>query len=176
MSRSSLFCVIAVFCMMLVAPATAFAEFKVAVVNFDQALADIDEGATAMARFEGVREEKMRNIERQRQELAAMQAEIRNQASILSEAALSAKQDEFMNAQMVWQQSAMQAEQELQNSYLVMLEEFVGKLSVVAEEIGKEKGYNMVLELTQSGIVYHDGVEDITAELVTRYNARHTIK
>lgn len=176
MSRSALFRVFAVFCLLLVIPATALAEFKVAVVDFQEALTQIDEGTTAMARLEGVRDEKMRNIERMRQELTAMQAELRNQSSILSEVALAAKEEEFMNAQMQFQQVAMQAEQELQNQYLAMMEEFFGKLSAVAEEIGKERSYNLVLEATESGVVFHQGVDDITAELVTRYNARHTIK
>ncbi len=176
MSRSALFRMFAVFCLMLVAPATALAEFKVAVVDFQEALTQIDEGTTAMARLEGVRDEKMRNIEGMRQELTAMQAELRNQASILSEAALATKQEQFMNAQAQFQQAAMQAEQDLQNSYLAMMEEFFGKLSAVAEEIGKERAYNLVLEATESGVVFHQGVDDITDELVKRYNTRHTIK
>jgi outer membrane protein len=176
MSRSSLFCVFALFCMLLVAPATAMAEMKLAVVNFDLALSQIDEGATAMARFEGMREEKMRSMERKRQELQTMQAEIQNQAAILSEAALQAKQQEFYQKGSAFEQEAMMAQQELEVSYMQMLEEFVTKLSAVAEEIGKERGYNMVMEVSQSGIVYHDGVDDITDELVTRYNTRHAIK
>ncbi len=175
MSRSSLFRVFAMFCLLLVVPATAMAEFKVAVVDFQDALTQIDEGTTAMARLEGVRDEKMRNIEGMRQQLTAMQSELRNQASILSEAALASKEEEFMNAQMQFQQVAMQAEQELQDQYLAMMEEFFGKLSAVAEEIGKEKGYNLVLEATESGVVFHQGVDDMTAELVKRYNARHSI-
>ncbi len=174
MSRSTLFRVF-VFCLLLVVPATAMAEFEVAVVDFQEALAQIDEGATAMARLEGVRDEKMRSIERMRQDLTTRQAELRNQAAILSEAALAAKEEEFMALQMQFQQAAYTAEQELQTQYLSMMEEFFGKLSAVAEEIGKEKGYNLVLEATESGVVFHQGVDDITAELIKRYNARHTI-
>jgi Skp family chaperone for outer membrane proteins len=173
MPRTALLRVLVVFCMLLVAPSTALAEFKVAVVDFQTALTQIDEGATAMARLEGVRDEKMRNIEGKRQQLTAMQAELRNQASILSEAALAAKEEAFMQAQMEYQQAAMQAEQELQNQYLVMMEEFFTKLSAVAEEIGTERSYNLVLEATESGVVFNQGVDDITDELVKRYNARH---
>ena len=157
-------------------PSVALAETKIAVVDFQQALNDIDEGATAMARLEGMRDEKMRSIEVMRQNLAAVQTEIQNQGAILSDAAMKAKEEEFMQAQMVFQQAAMQAEQELQNSYMAMMDEFIGKLSAVAEEIGKDLGYNLVLEVNESGVVYKTGVEDITAELVTRYNVKHSIK
>jgi outer membrane protein len=174
MSRSALFRVFAVFCLLLVAPATAMAEFKVAVVDFQQALTEIDEGTTAMARLEGVRDEKMRSIERMRQELQAMGTELQNQSAILSQAALAEKEEQFMNAQMAYQQAAMQAEQELQTMYLTMMEEFFGKLSTVAEEIGTQGGYNLVLEATESGVIFHSGVTDITDELVKRYNAKHS--
>ncbi len=176
MPRTTLLRALFVFCLFLVAPGTALAELKVAVVDFQTALTLIDEGATAMARLEGMRDEKMRTIERKRQELTALQAELRSQSAILSEAALAAKEEEFMALQMEFQQAGMQAEQELQNSYLVMMEEFFEKLSAVAEELGKERGYNLVLEATESGIVFHQGVDDITDELVTRYNTRHAIK
>ncbi len=176
MFRSTMFRVLAVFCLLIVAPSSALAEMKLAVVNFDLALSQIDEGATAMARFEGMREEKMRSMERKRQELQAMQAEIQNQADILSESALQAKQQEFYQKGSAFEQEAMMAQQELEVSYMKMLEEFVTKLTAVAEEIGKERGYNMVMEVSQSGIVYHNGVDDITDELVKRYNTRHAIK
>jgi Skp family chaperone for outer membrane proteins len=162
MFRSALIRVLVVFCMLLVAPSAALAELKVAVVDFQQALTEIDEGATAMARLEGVRDEKMRNIEAKRQELTA--------------AALASKQQEFEQKAMAFQQQGAQAEMELQNQYLMMMEEFFAKLSAVAEEIGKERGYNLVLEATESGVVFNQGVDDITAELVKRYNARHSVK
>ncbi len=165
-----------VLCLFLLSPGAALAEVKIAVVDFQHALTQIDEGATATARLEGMQAEKMRNIEAQRQELTALQTELRNQSAILSEAALASKQADFEQRAMAFQQAAMQAEQELQAAYMGMMEEFFEKLSAVAEEIGKERGFNLVLEATESGIVFHQGVEDITDELVKRYNTRHTIK
>jgi outer membrane protein len=168
--------VLAVLCLLLVAPGAAWAEVKIAVVDFQDALSRVGEGATAMARLEGVRDEKMRAMEKKRQELAALQTEIRNQSAILSEAALTAKQETFLEKQAEFQQAAMQAEQELQNSYMQMMDEFFGKLSAVAEQIGKEKGYNLVLESNESGVVFVNGVDDITEELIRRYNVAHPAK
>lgn len=173
MLRSAVLRVLVALCLSLAAPGAAMAEVRIAVVDFQDALSRITEGATAMARLEGVRDEKMRAMEKKRQELAALQTEIRNQSAILSEAALTAKQEDFLRKQAEFQQAAMQAEQDLQNSYLAMMDEFFGKLSAVAEEIGREKGYNIVLESNESGVVYVLGVDDITEELIRRYNTRH---
>jgi len=176
MSRPALRRSLLALCLLLTTPSVAWAEIKVAVVDFQSALNQIEEGTTAMARLEGVRDEKMRGMEKKRQELAAMQTEIRNQSAILSESALTAKQEAFLQAQAEFQQAAMQAEQELQNNYMAMMEEFFGKLSAVAETIGRERGFNLVLERNESGVVFVNGVEDVTAELVRRYNTAHPVK
>ncbi len=164
---------LSVFCAL---PTAAMAQVKIAVVDFQEALNQVDEGATAMAKLEGMREEKMKSIEKMRQSLANMQTELRNQSSILSESALKAKEEEFMQAQMQFQQVAMGAEQELQAEYLAMMDKFIVKLQAVAQSIGDERGYGLIFEVNESGVVHHSGLDDITAELIKRYNAKHAIK
>ena len=44
-------------------------------------------------------------------------------------------------------------------------------MRTTCERIGKEKGYDLILEVSQGGVVYSGASEDITAELVTRFDA-----
>ena len=37
--------------------------------------------------------------------------------------------------------------------------------------IKREKGYDLILEVSQGGVVYSGASDDITAELVTRFDA-----
>jgi Skp family chaperone for outer membrane proteins len=47
-------------------------------------------------------------------------------------------------------------------------------MKVIAEQIGKEKGYTLVLEVSQGAVVYAGpGSTDITAELIKRYDAAY---
>ncbi len=43
----------------------------------------------------------------------------------------------------------------------------MGKL---IEQIGKEKGYDLILEKTESSVLYAKDGMDVTSELVKRYN------
>ena len=46
----------------------------------------------------------------------------------------------------------------------------------IAELVGQERGYNLVMEASQGAVVYSNGIDDITDELIKRYNATHAIK
>ena len=177
MSRSArvacLFTALLVFLVDL--PARA-AELKVATVDFQRALNEVQEGATAMARLEGVREEKMKSLEKKKQQLIQMQNEIQNQAAILSESARKEKEETFYKAQAELQQAAMASEQEFQTTYMGVLDELMKKMKETASTMGREKGYNLILEASQGGVVFASGVPDLTDELVKKYNATHPAK
>lgn len=164
----------AVLTLFVALPAHA-ADLTIAVVDFQKALNEIDEGATAMARFEGMRDEKMKNIERMRQNIVEMQKALEGQASILSESALADKQNALAQAQMEFQQAAYTSEQELQSSYMTMVDDLVSKMREVAAKIAQEQGFDLVLEYTESGVVHHSSdVADLTDQVVKRYNARQS--
>jgi outer membrane protein len=153
------------------------AEFRLAVVDFQAAMQQIEEGKTAMARFDGIRAEKTRNIEKMQQNLMQMQSELQNQAAILSESARRDKMAAFEGARAQYQQEAMTAEQELQATYMQIMNDLVEKMQTVAAQIGRDKGYTLILEKNEGGIVYTDAsVTDVTDELVKRYNASHAGK
>ncbi len=154
----------------------AMAQLHIATVDFQRALNEVDEGVTAMARLEGMRDEKMKSIEKMRNNLVQMQNELANQSAILSESARQEKEQAFNQAQAEYQQVAMGAEQEMQSAYMKIVDEFIAKMREVATAIAQEKGYNLVLEATESGVVFSSGIDDVTDELIKRYNAAHSVK
>ncbi len=172
MSRTRPFLRILVVLAAIALPVRALAaELKIAVVDFQAALNQVQEGTTAMARLEGMRDEKMKAIDVRRQALATMQTELRNQSALLSESARASKEEAFLKAQAEFQQLAQQAEQDLQNTYMSIMDGLVSKLREEASGIGRERGYTLILE--KSNIVYSASLDDLTAELVTRYNQKH---
>ena len=149
------------------------AEMSIAVVDFQAALDQVTEGKTTRARLEGMFAERQKAIGEMENQLRDMKEQYDKQAMILSDAARAQKEQEMMQAQGVYQQTYMQAEQEMQAAYGQSMEALISKMRVITEEIGKEKGYTLVLETTESGIVYSAGTNDVTSELIKRYNAKH---
>ena len=142
-----------------------------AVVDFQAALEQVNEGKLVQARLEGMYTEKKNNLAQMEQRVMAMQQEYQQQALVMTPDALKAKEQEIMEAQMMLQQSAQQAEMQFQAQYNQEMEALLGKMADICEVLGKEKGYDMVLE-RNAGAVY-TSAPDLTAELVTRYNAKH---
>jgi outer membrane protein len=151
--------------------APARAEVKIAVVDFESAIQRTNEFAVAKARFEGMQAEKQKNIEKMEQGIVQMRTDLQNQSGILSDTARRDKEAALQQSFNQYQQAQVSAQQELQQAYDQMMKEFIDKLKSVAETIGKEKSFTLVLEV--SSVVYSANVPDITEEGVTRYNALH---
>ena len=70
---------------------------------------------------------------------------------------------------------ALQAETEMQQNYAAEMEALVGKMKGIAEVIGSEKKLDLILETTESGLVYKaENIEDLTDEVIKRYDAKYT--
>jgi outer membrane protein len=144
---------------------------KIAVVDFQEALNQVKEGAAARKKLEGMFESKRKGIEGLETQIKAKKDEYDRQAVILSDAARKQKEQELMALQSQYQQIYMQSEGEMQQAYAVLMEDLITKMRAIAETIAKEKGYNLVLEVTEGGVVYSAPAFDITAELIKRYDA-----
>lgn len=149
----------------------AFAEVKVAVVDFQRALNDVKEAEGVRKKLEGMYGERKATIEKMQKSLEAQKADIDKQSVILADSARKAKEDEFMRATVEFQQTYSRYEQEMQGAYYAAMEQFIEKMRKIAVAIGQERGYTVVLEVTEGGVVYFTPSIDVTDELIKRYNA-----
>ncbi len=154
------------------APAQA-AELKIAVVDLQEAINQVRDGIAAKARLEGMFSEKQKAIAGMEKQLMAMEEDYNKQAMILSDAARQAKEKEMMQLQSQYQQLYMQSQQQMQEAYATEMEGLLVKMRTICEQIGAERGYTVVLEKTEGGVVYSTAAIDITSELVKRYDAKH---
>lgn len=157
--------------LMVATPAFAQSAPKIAVVDFQEAVNQVKDGATARTNLEAMYKQKKTAIESMEQQLMAMKAEYDKQALILSDTARQQKERELMVAQQNYQQAYMQHEQEMQTAYANAMEGLIEKMKTICETIGKEKGYTLILEINEGGVVYSTSSIDITAELIKRYDA-----
>jgi len=167
---------LALFVALLFVPAPAVAADagpKIAVVDFQKALDSVADGEAARKKLDAAMKEKQASIKTMETQLKAMKDEYDKQSLILSEAARKQKEQEFMNAQMQYQQAAQQSEAEMQQMYVQLMEGLLAKMRAIASELGKEKGYDLILETSAGAVVYSGGALDITQDLITRYNAKN---
>lgn len=149
------------------------AELKVATVDLQEAINQVKDGVAAKARLEGMFAEKQKAIAAMETRLQKMDDDYQKQAMVLSEAARQQKEQEIMQLQAQYQQLYMTSQQEMQQAYAEAMEGLIGKMREICEGLGKERGYTLVVDVTEGGIVYASDTIDITAEVVKRYDAKY---
>ena len=155
---------------LLALPSTASAQqaMKIGVVDFQQALNDVEEGKSARKVLETRFEEKRLGLEARKAELEQMQESLEAQKNLLSETALRAKEAEFNSKAMTFQQDMMAANQEMQLMEQELTADILEKMLTVAQKIAKEEGYNFVVEA--QSVVYADDAYDLTAKVIKTFN------
>ena len=143
----------------------------IAVVDFNKAGSLVKEGNRIQTELRELQAERETRIKEMEKQIMGMRADYEKQAMILSEDTRGEKEAEIMAATQQFQQAVVAAQQEMAQAYETKAASLFEKLRVVCEQIGKEKGYDLILEVSQGGVVYSGKSDDITAELVTRYDA-----
>lgn len=151
----------------------AFAQAKIGTVDFQRAINEVAEGKAAKTRLEAMYAEKKTALDRMQANLAQKQQDYQKQAVVLSESARKAKEDEMNNDLMALQQAYQRYEGEFNQAYMGAMDTLLQKMRKIAEVIGQERGYTLVIEVTEGGVVYAASSVDITDELIKRYNAQN---
>jgi len=159
---------------LFLATATALPAFAggIGVVDFQQAVGAVSEGTSAEQELEAMYQQKQQAIAELEAQLTAKTEEYERQRLILSETARQQKEQEILQLQATYQQAGMQAEMEMQQLYTEKMQAILAKMRQVCEKIGQERELDLIIEVTESGVLYHGAaVVDITADLITRYDA-----
>lgn len=157
-------------------PAAHAAELKIASVDYQRALEGVAEGETARKRLETMFQSKKSAIEKMKTNLDAMQADYQKQQMLLSDSAKKDKEDAINMAAMQFQQAYQQSEGEMQQAYQGAMESLIAKMKTITTGIATERGYTLVIEVNEGGVVYTSPTIDITDELIKRYNAANPSK
>jgi outer membrane protein len=158
---------------LLALPAAAAAQSaatKIGVVDFQRALNEVEEGKKAKKTLETRFEKARLTIEGKRAELQRIKEDLDTQSVMLAPDALRAKENDYQNRMMEFQQMLLENQQEMQ----LMEQELTGgileKLFNTASGIGAEQGFNLIIE--SSAIVYVNGTQDITEQVIARFNTK----
>jgi outer membrane protein len=155
--------------LLLLSAAPAMAQSKIAVVDFQRALNESEEGKKAKANLEQKFEKARLKLEAERANVQQMQEELEAQKVMLSSEALSEKENALQQRMLEFQQTVMENQQEMALLEQEMTGSILEKLYKIAQGVAAEDGFNLVIEA--SAIVYNNGTMDLTPKVISRYNA-----
>lgn len=151
-------------------PAAAQDGARIAFVDVRKAVFSSREGRDAQKEFSKAEEARLEQLRPLRDELTGLQEEFERQKFVLSEDALGDRQLELMRKKRDLERDIQKAEDDLQVEQLRLLKPIRKKLADAVKQVGKDKGFAIIIDRSAAGILYHQDSLDITDLVVKQLN------
>lgn len=156
---------------LLLVSAYVYSETKVGVVNANEIMMKTKKGNTIRAKIEAMQKEKQ-------QQGLALQEEIKKLQQALASPALNAetrdsKTEELNQKEISLKRFAEDSQNELERAFQKELYDMEQLIMPVIQEIGKSKGFTVILDMQKGGLVYFDATIDITADVIQAFDAKY---
>jgi outer membrane protein len=154
----------------LMASSGAAVELKVGVVDLQKAMELSEEGQKAKAAFQKKVEQVQKDLKAKQDELGLLKEEIDRQNLLLSDSARVEKQSSYQLGLKDFKRQYEDAQEELRLEDAKLSEKIIKDLQAIIEDFGKKEGYDLILEKTQSAVMYRDSKFDITSRIILLYD------
>jgi outer membrane protein len=151
----------------------ALADVKLAYVDLQKALGEVAEGREAKARLKAEVDRTRAEMEREQTRLRDDKLVLDKQGSMMSEEVRAQRLGEWQRRLLEITQKAERRQQELQDRERTELRKIFDKMDPIISAIAQREALTVVLEKTDSGLLYAQPGLDLTPELVKTYNERH---
>ncbi|WP_194869464.1 OmpH family outer membrane protein [Myxococcus sp. AB025B] len=150
--------------------AASAAELKVAYVDLQRVLLEVDDGKAAKARLQKWLDDKQKEIDKEQTALRAEKETLDKQASAMSAEVRAQKEGELQKKVMVLAQKWEKSRGEAANKERQEMEPIINKIDQVVASIAQRDDLGMVLDKRDSGIVFAKAQYDISNEVIRAYN------
>ena len=157
-------------CLGLVATPVIAQAHKIGYVDLQKALNLSAEGKAAKEKIKAQVQGYDADVQKRQEELQKLKDELEKQAMLLSEEARSAKEREYQQKVKEYQRFTKDIQETLQQTDADLTRKILEKLLEVVQKVGKKEDYTMVLEKTESSIVYADETADITDKVIEAFD------
>lgn len=145
-------------------------------VDLQTVITQSKEGQIAMDAVKKEAAEKQKEISAKEAEIKQMDADLQKQAAVLSEAAKKDREEEIRRKLRDLKRVTEDVNRDLAKREGEMVNDLLKDLTAVIRDYGKEKGYTLIVEKGQSGVIYGNDAADLTKEVLERYNTRRSKK
>ncbi|MCP3101406.1 OmpH family outer membrane protein [Myxococcus sp. K15C18031901] len=150
--------------------AASAADLKVAYVDLQRVLLEVDDGKAAKARLQKWLDDKQKEIDKEQTALRAEKETLDKQASAMSPDTRAQKEAELQRKVMTLAQKWEKSRGEAANKERQEMEPIISKIDQVVAGIAQRDDLALVLEKRDSGIVFAKAQLDISNEVIRAYN------
>lgn len=149
---------------------------KIGYVDLQKVLMDSETGKQARGELEKQQKESQDKLKGMEDSLKKMKDELDKQKAILSAEAYQKKEDEFNQKKDEFLKMLKSLDAELQHQDVQMTKDILGDLIKIVEKMGQDRNYTVILEKTQSSILYAPDSLDLTPLVLEAYNRQKQAK
>jgi outer membrane protein len=147
------------------------AEVKLGYVDLQKALNLSESGKAAKEKIQKKVKDHEGAIDARQKELKKLKDELEKQALLLSEEARGAKERDYQQKLKEFQRYTKDIQDELQQQDADFTRQILEDLFKVIKGIGEKEGYTMILEQSESSLLYADDKIDLTDKVIKAYDA-----
>jgi Skp family chaperone for outer membrane proteins len=144
---------------------------KIGLVNSQDILDKSVEGKKALAQLQEADKKYQAELVRLDDQIKQLQTRLTAQRLTLAAEAAAAIQADIQKKQTDRQRMAEDASRAMQELQYKVLTRVQGELIAIIDQIRKDRGLDLVFDLTKSGAAYASPALDLTAEVLRRYDA-----
>jgi outer membrane protein len=150
----------------------ARAEQKMAYVDLQRALLEVDEGKSAKGKLKAEFDKRQKTLDAEQDAVKKAKEDLDKRSMAMTDDAKRAKEQELMQKLGEVQQHYMTMQKELSDSERQATQAIFGKMETVIGEIAEAEGMTFVFD-KNAGLVYAPASLDLTTELIRRYNLKY---
>ena len=143
---------------------------KIGVINVERLVQESALGKEAFARVKKVSDQKKEEGDKLSKELRDMEQKLADQGSALADDKRDGLQKSYQEKAIAFKRFQDDANRDLEAAQKKELGELERRVFPVINQVGKEKGFTLVFNKFQSGLVYADDSVDITDEVLKVFN------
>ncbi len=166
------FVILVLVCVGLVASPVMAETQKIGYVDLQKALNLSVAGKEAKEKIKAKVQGYDAEVQGRQEELKKLKDDLEKQAMLLSEEARNAKERDYQQKVKDYQRFTKDIQETLQQTDADLTRKILESLLKVVQQVGKSEGYAMVLEKTESSIVYADESIDISDKVIKAFDAK----
>ena len=151
--------------------ANAGKAVKIAYVDMQRALLQVEEGKKAKSKLEKMKKDRQKKLDASQEELRALQKDFEAQKEFMEPAVRRKKEGEFRSKLMNLQKTYAGLQRELAVEEAKLSKGIFARMGNILQKMGKKGGFTMIFEKTESSLLWAEQHLDLTNELIRRYNA-----
>lgn len=151
-------------------PAADAAE--IACINMQKVLKTSKSGKKVREQLEKKFEKLRKQLQAKQEELQAFKKDLEKKAPLMNEEARAAKERQYKKMLRDFKDQSDDAQFEMRQAEQQMMEPLIKQLEKVVTQIGKEKGYALIIEKNMPGVYYTAPAIDITNTVIKRFDKK----